>query len=42
MTAGGIFYVSYETQKKTPTERTAAPTATNKHTYSNVLQQALL
>lgn len=42
MTAGGIFYVSYETRRKKKTERTAALTATNKQTHSNVLQHALL
>lgn len=34
MTAGGIFYVSYETRRKKDRERTAAPTATNKHTHT--------
>lgn len=43
VTAGGIFYVSYETRrKKKKTERTAALTATNKQTHSNVLQHALI
>lgn len=42
MTAGGIFYVSYETRRKKKTERTAALTATNKQTHSNVLQHALI